>query len=81
MDITKLDMEQLLEYGYITQEQYDQGFVTFNQVLDNVNAKYREVYKLLCVPEPLHRVYGDLVGWENFAIKTSPILKGGITHE
>ena len=81
MDITKLDMDQLLEYGYITQEQYDQGFVTYNQVVDNVNAKYGDFFKQLGVPGPFHRINGDLIGWENFAIKTSPILKGGITHE
>ena len=82
MDITQMSMEQLLEYGYITQEQYDQGFVTYNQVVDNVNAKYGDFFKQLGVPGPFHRINGDLIGWDNnFAIKTSPILKGGITHE
>lgn len=73
MDITKLDMEQLLEYGYITQEQYDQGFVTYNQVVDNVNTKYGDFFEQLGVLGPFHRINGDLIGWAN--------MKGEYTNE
>lgn len=78
MDLTKLDMDQLLEYGYITQEQYDQGFVTYNEVVDNVNAKYGDFFEQLGVPAFSYR---NLIGWVNFAKKTLPIIEGGTTHE
>ena len=81
MDITKLSMEELLEYGYITQKQYDRGFVSYNEVVDNVNAKYGDFFKQLGIPGPFRRINGDLIGWANIAENTSPILKGGIIHE